>query len=142
MTPEAIDALIERYREGFRRLDAEALADNHVPNGTYESPAHGKLQGRSAIEGVYRYWFTAFPDLTIEFDEIVKDADSVAVFWTFKGTQKGRFFGLPETASGKRVEMKGATLYRLNEHGIQHVQQIFDFTGVLVKAGILKVKPL
>ena len=88
---------------------------------------------------VYRYWFTAFPDLQITWDEALIDGDRAAVFWRFAGTSRGPFFGV--VGAGSRVELRGAAEYRFADGAIQNVRHIYDFSSMLVKTGVLKVKP-
>ncbi len=139
MTRTEIVALFERHRAAFKRQDAEALAADHAAEGTLESPAHGMVTGRAAITEVYRYWFTAFPDLQVTWDEALIDGDCAAVFWTLAGTARGPFFGV--VGAGSRVELRGAAEYRCADGAIQNVRHIYDFSSMLVKTGVLKVKP-
>lgn len=139
MTRQEIEDLLERHKAAFARRDAEGLASQHAPEGTFESPAHGVVRGRPAIEGIYRYWFTAFPDLDLTWDEALVDGPRAVVFWTFAGTTDGVFFGVEKP--GARVEMVGAADYRFADGAIASVRHVFDFTGALVKAGVLKPRP-
>lgn len=134
-----IQDLLDRHQEAFSRRDAEALALQHTEDGTFESPAHGVVRGRSAIEGVYRYWFTAFPDLRLTWEDAVIDGPRAAVFWHFEGTTDGAFFGVEKP--GIRVVMGGAADYHFEDGRILAVRHVFDFTGALIKAGVLKTRP-
>jgi predicted ester cyclase len=139
MTRAEIQHILQQHREGFIRRDPSALASLHVPDGTFESPAAGTVRGRSAIEEVYRYWFSAFPDLVLQWTSEVIEEDRAMFFWTLTGTHSGPFFGLEGT--GARVSTAGAAELRFAEGGIQSVRHVFDFTGVLVAAGVLKARP-
>jgi predicted ester cyclase len=139
MTRSEIDAILERHLASFARRDAKALAADHTPDGTLESPAHGRVAGRDKIQEIYRFWLTAFPDLQFDWDPPIVDGDRVALFWRFSGTVTGPFFG--EAKPGTRVEMQGAAEYRLVPEGIASARHVFDFSGTLVKAGALKVRP-
>jgi len=119
--------------------DAAALAADHTEDGTFESQAAGKVRGREAIKGVYDYWLQAFPDLEFTWREPVIDGDRVAIFWHFRGTLAGEFFG--HAKPGARVEFPGAGEYVASPDGIVSVKHVFDFTGALISAGVLKVKP-
>ena len=55
MTRDEIGALLDRHQEAFTRRDADALAAQHAEDGTFESPAHGVVQGRAKIADIYRY---------------------------------------------------------------------------------------
>jgi predicted ester cyclase len=95
--------------------------------------------GRPEIRKVYRYWLTAFPDMDMTWDAPLVDGDRAAIFWRFSGTVSGEFFG--EVRPGTRVTFAGAAEYRLAPEGILSARHVFDFTGALVTAGVLKVKP-
>jgi predicted ester cyclase len=139
MTRSEIVALLDRHRESFARRDASALAGDHAEEGTFESPAHGVVRGRKGILGVYEYWFEAFPDLVLAWESAVVDEDRAALFWTFDGTTRGPFFGV--TRAGSRVTMIGAADYRFANGEITSVRHVFDFSGMLIRAGVLKTKP-
>ena len=139
MTRREIERILEEHREGFARRDASALAALHLPDGTFESPAAGVVRGREKIEGVYRYWFAAFPDLVLSWTSQVIEGDRAMFFWTLTGTHRGSFFGLE--GSGAKVSTSGAAEFRFAEGGIASVRHVFDFTGVLVAAGVLRARP-
>jgi steroid delta-isomerase-like uncharacterized protein len=140
MNREAIEALLQRHHDAFTARDAAALAGQHTPDGLFESPAAGHIQGRQAIEQVYRYWFDAFPDMRFTWEPPIIDDSQAALFWTFAGTIRGPFFGV--AVPGARVEMNGAAHYRFRDGGIAEARHIFDFSAVLMKAGILKARPV
>lgn len=134
-----IEAFLVRHQESFARRDAKALAADHAIDGTFESPAHGVVKGREAIEGVYRFWFAAFPDLQLTWTDPLVGTDRTTFFWDLAGTATGPFFGMVGT--GARVTMAGAAEYRFVDGLIQSARHIFDFSGMLLKTGALKVKP-
>lgn len=139
MTRGDIERILQEHRDGFARRDPLALAGLHLPDGTFESPAAGVVRGRAAIEGVYRYWFAAFPDLVLSWTSEVIEDDRAMFFWTLAGTHRGPFFGLE--GSGSKVSTAGAADFRFADGGIASVRHVFDFTGVLVAAGVLKARP-
>jgi predicted ester cyclase len=139
MTRAAIEARLADHHLHFERRDADGLAADHAPRGSFTSPAHGTVHGRPAIREVYRYWYGGFPDFTLTWDAPIIEGDQAAVFWHFEGTAVGPFFGM--VAAGSRVVMDGAGWYVFGEEGILSVRHVFDFSGVLVKAGVLKIKP-
>ena len=139
MTRDEILARLDRHRDAFASRDAARLAADHTENGTFESQAVGVVVGRPDIQGVYAYWLKAFPDMEFTWREPVIDGDRAAIFWHFRGTVEGAFFG--SAHPGGRVEFKGAGEYRFSQEGIVSVKHVVDFTGALVAAGVLKVKP-
>jgi steroid delta-isomerase-like uncharacterized protein len=139
MGQNEILALLEQHHAAFARHDAPGLAEQHVADGTFESPAVGLVKGREAIAQVYRYWFTAFPDMHFTWGPPLVDDGRAAVFWTLEGTVDGPFFGVP--TRGTHVKVTGAGLYTFRDGGIASVSHIFDFSAMLMKAGILKARP-
>lgn len=139
MTRDAIIARLSEHQLHFQQRDADALARDHAPRGTFTSPAHGTVRGREGILQIYRYWYNGFPDFTMTWDTPLVDGDSAAIFWHFEGTAAGPFFGM--VSAGSRVVMDGVGWYTFSEEGIVSARHVFDFSGVLVKAGVLKIKP-
>ena len=139
MTRAEIEAFLERHQRSYNSRNAVTLAADHVEDGTFESQAAGLVRGREGIEGVYAYWLKAFPDLGFTWRAPIIEGDRAALFWHFTGTIAGEFFG--QVHPGTRVEFQGAAEYVLSPAGIVSAKHIFDFTGALVSAGVLKVKP-
>jgi predicted ester cyclase len=140
MTRADIDRLLARHQEAFASRSAAALADGHVESGAFHSPAVGTVTGRDEIHKVYDYWLKAFPDLEFAWGPPLIDGERVALFWHFGGTLAGHFFG--EVRPGTRVQFDGAAEYLVSPEGIVSARHVFDFTGALVAAGVLKVKPV
>ena len=139
MQRSEIEAFLARHEDLFAAHDAAGLAAQHAPESVFESPAAGRVEGRASIEQVYRYWFDAFPDMKFTWARPVIEGDRAAFFWSLSGTIKGPFFGVK--VPGTRVEMNGAALYTFRDGQLVFAQHLFDFSALLMKAGVLKVKP-
>jgi uncharacterized protein (TIGR02246 family) len=139
MTREEIFALFTRREAAWRDRDAAALAADHAPDGVVVSPTGGVLEGRAEIERIYRVWFVAFPDLCLTTEDLLVDDDRAALLCRVTGSHSGEFFGMAPT--GRRIEVAGAFIYRLQNHLIVHERRILDFTGLLVQVGVLRAKP-
>ena len=139
MTRAAVDALLARHLQAFASRSAESLAGDHAEQGTFTSPAAGTVTGRAEIRKVYEYWLAAFPDMDFTWGPPIVEGDRVALFWHFGGTVAGQFFG--DVHRGTRVQFDGAAEYVVSPGGIVSARHLFDFTGALVTAGVLRVKP-
>lgn len=139
MTRSMIEERLAEHRAAFEKRDPDALAATHALEGTFESPAVGVVQGRDAIRGVYKYWYDAFPGFVFSWDHALIDPPRASFLWSFSGTAAGPFFG--EARPGSSVAMQGAAEYVFGEEGIESARHVFDFSGALVRAGVLKVKP-
>jgi predicted ester cyclase len=139
MTRMEIDALLARHQQSFASRSAAAIAADHAEHGTFSSPAAGIVTGRHEIQKVYEYWLAAFPDMDFNWTPPIVEGHRVALFWHFAGTVAGQFFG--DVHPGTRVQFDGAGEYVVSPEGIVTARHLFDFTGALVIAGVLKVKP-
>ena len=140
MTRDEIVNLFSRREAAWRNRDAAALAADHHPHGVVVSPTGGVLEGREAIERIYKVWLTAFPDLVFLHEDVIIDDDRVAALCRVAGTHGGEFFGVSPT--GRRVEIAAVFVYRFENDLIVHERRVLDFTGVLVQVGVLRAKPI
>jgi steroid delta-isomerase-like uncharacterized protein len=139
MTRDEIVALFARRDTAWRARDASALAADYAPDAVVVSPTGGVLEGRAEIERIYRMWFDAFPDLEFVSEDLLIDDDRVALLSRVSGTHAGEFFGVG--ATGRRIEVSSAFVYRLDGNYIAHERRVLDFTGLLVQVGVLRAKP-
>jgi uncharacterized protein (TIGR02246 family) len=139
MTRDEILALFARREAAWTVRDAAKLAGDHAPDGVVVSPTGGVLEGRLEIERIYRVWFTAFPDLVFTTEDLIVDESRIALLCRITGSHAGEFFGMQPT--GRRIEVSGAFIYRLQDGLIAHERRILDFTGLLVQVGVLRAKP-
>lgn len=139
MTRDDILALIERRAAAWAARDAAALAATHTADGVVVSPTGGVLEGRDEIQRVYRLWFTAFPDIVTQQEDLVIDGLRVVQLARLSGTHLGDFFGLPPTS--RHVEVEAALMMTVRDGLVTEERRIYDFTGLLVQVGVLKAKP-
>jgi len=140
VTRAELQTTFERYMEIWKRRDPVALAAYHAPDGIVESPMYQTRRGRKEIEDAYRAFFTSFPDATQTVETLVIDPPQVAIFSTINGTHVNEWFGMPGT--NRRIEIRHARLVQIGEDGlIARERRVYDFTGLLVKVGVLRAKP-
>lgn len=106
---------------------------------SFERPAHGKEEMADRLRGI----FAAFPDM--HFPEHmahvhtnVKDREGVLT-WTFTATMSGPLES-PEgrlPATGKRVEVSGATLNRFRDDKLEHFTLYYDVLGMMQQLGLM-----
>ncbi len=98
------------------------------------------VTGRDAIEQTYVSLFRIFPDWSLVFDEpIVDSSGRVAHPCNVTATHRGEFLGVAGT--GKRIKFRGVLLYTLVDGLITEESRLYDFTGLLFQAGVLRAKP-
>src|SRR5688572_27627791 len=119
-----VEELLARQKDAFARRDVDALVALHTLDGTFDSPAYGVVTGREAIRGIYRYWYTAFPDFLLTWEHALIDPPRASYFWSFTGTAAGPFFG--EVKVGSKITMIGAAEAAFSEQGITAIRHVFD----------------
>ena len=139
MTRDDIVAFFHRRQELYDELDAAALAVDYAEDAVIESRFGGVHTGPPAAEHTFRAFFAAFLDCTIKTESLLIDGDRVAQALAVAGTHIGEFMGLPPTR--KPFRFNAVILYELRDRKILHERRIYDFTGLLIQIGMLKVKP-
>jgi predicted ester cyclase len=71
----------------------------------------------------------AFPDVSVEIDELVAEGDRVAVATTFTGTHEGELMGVSPT--GRRVSVTGIDMVRVAGGRIVEHRGLTDIVGLM-----------
>jgi steroid delta-isomerase-like uncharacterized protein len=124
-------------RELVRRLHAALLEarDPAVVDDFFAADfvSHNNPPGfPPGVEGVKRFFATfrdAFPDVSVQIDEIVADGDRVAVATTFTGTHEGELMGVAPT--GRRVSVTGIDIVRVTGGKIVEHRGLTDIVGLM-----------
>jgi steroid delta-isomerase-like uncharacterized protein len=140
MPRDQLVAFIDRHTAAWNRHDPAALAANHAEDGVILSPMFARVEGRPQILASYLALFNVFPDWQLRYFDPTCEANRVAVSFAVSATHKGEFMGLPGT--GRRCEFEGVSLFELDDRLlIREERRVYDFTGLLTRLGVLKVKP-
>lgn len=139
MTRPEMAALFERRVKAFNGHDPSALAALYAQDCVVESPlAASTLKGRQALTKVHESLFAAFPDITWASEHLIIDGEMAAFTGTFSGTYSGGFMGLPP--NGKPIHIPVALICRISDGQIAWERRVYDLTGMLVQAGVLKTR--
>jgi predicted ester cyclase len=124
-------------RELVQRLHT-ALLDSRDPEvvDSFFAPefvSHNNPPGfPPGVEGVKRFFSMfrdAFPDVSVEIDEVVADGDRAAVASTFTGTHEGELMGVAPT--GRRVTVTGIDIVRVAGGKIVEHRGLTDIVGLM-----------
>ena len=136
MTREEIIEMLDRRDEGWGLRDPKILAAPYAEDAVLESPISGTSTGRLEIEGAHERLLKAWSPLEHTREEVLVDGDRVLICFEIRGTHSGEFFRLPPT--GKKFTIRGVHLARLAGRQIVHERRVWDFTGLLIRLGVLK----
>ncbi|HEX9115561.1 MAG TPA: ester cyclase [Anaerolineae bacterium] len=137
MIPELNKSIVNRwYDEVANAGNSEVADDLFVDNYVDHSPPSPSEVWPTGAEGARQSLATyraAFPDLHFIVDHMVAEGDDVAVRYTFEGTHRGPFLGVP--ATGNHVRFTGISLYRILGDKIVESWSEFDLLAVIRQLG-------
>jgi steroid delta-isomerase-like uncharacterized protein len=136
MSPDNKSIVRRLYEEVWnkRKLGVmnELVSPSHALHGPlYTGPAIGPEVYRRQIS----LFVAGFPDLRFAIEDTVAEQDKVVVCWTFSGTHKGEFMGVP--ATDKKVSVDGITIHVLSKGIIMDSYVSLDMWGMMQQLGII-----
>lgn len=117
---------MREYVEAWNDHDTEAI-------GEFLSEACEQYS-RDGLRDIAEAWFTAFPDLTHEIEELVADGDWVLARLTLRGTHRGTFQGIP--ATGNEIEVADHVSTRFERGLIVEHHANADFSTLFEQLGV------
>jgi steroid delta-isomerase-like uncharacterized protein len=128
--------LIRRFYEevwgkGNLLVANEIFAGDYVRHDLRPTTALPGPEGQSKIAADFR---SAFPDLKIEVDLLVAEADLVVARWTMEGTNLGSWGGNEPT--GKHARFSGVNFFRLSKGKVVEIWNHRDDLGLMQQMGI------
>ncbi len=107
-----LDEFAKRYARAWRSQDPESVAAFYAMDGPLSVNDGPPALGRQAIAEVARGFMTAFPDMNVTMDDLVREPQGTAFHWTLTGTNTG------PGGTGKRVRISGYELWQLDTDGL------------------------
>lgn len=104
----ALDRAIESWNSGDYEQYLELYAEDAVLHGYPDG-----VTGREGARVTYAPHWVAFPESTIELEEVIEVQDFLAVRFGYSGTHHGPLG--PHAATGKSFRVTGRTLMRLRD---------------------------
>jgi steroid delta-isomerase-like uncharacterized protein len=130
VTPEENKAIVRRFVEEFKTGGDETVADElRSPLFVNHSAPPGAERGPEGGRQLFRALRTAFPDLSVDIDDMVAEGDKVVTRQTFRGTHRGEWLGIP--ATGRAVQWAVIDIIRLQDGRLVDHWAVADFHGLL-----------
>ena len=114
-----LDAANELVEEDFIELD----------------PLPGQRQGREGLKEVIAMIRAGFPDIDWVIDETVAEGEKVVSRFTWTGTHKGAFLGIPATSN--RVTVHGVVIDRLSAGKMADSRILMDTFSLMQQLGVI-----
>ncbi len=109
---EQLRDFARRYTAAWCSQDPSNVADFFSPDGSLTINDGTPSVGRTAITEAARSFMTAFPDLQVLMDDILKHEDRARYHWTLVGTNTG------PGGSGKSVRLSGFEEWQIGADGL------------------------
>jgi steroid delta-isomerase-like uncharacterized protein len=95
----------------------------------------GQQQGREGLKEVIRAFRTGFPDIHWVIEQMVAEGDKVFSRFTWYGTRRGEFLGVP--ATGRQVSVKGMVVDRVVAGKMAESRLLMDGLSMMRQLGVI-----
>lgn len=129
-------AVIRRFIDEVLNQKRLEVADEIVAEDFVElDPLPGQRQGREGLKEVLAMMSAAFPDIHWAVEEMVGEGEKVVTRFTWTGTHRGTFLGVP--ATGKSVSVKGVVIDRVVGGKMTDSRILMDTMGMMQQLGVV-----
>mgnify|MGYP002077989635 FL=1 len=98
--------------------------------------AHPDIMGIDSARAYYANYVNGFSDIKFTIIDVFGQGDKLVKHWRYQGKHTGTAFGTP--ATGKYVDVEGATLVKMRGGKIAEEQDFFDNYEFMKQLGLLK----
>jgi len=133
MPPQENIAAFQHASLRFKVKDLDgylAMYNNSVIHHGFSSRVRPGLPG---LREHYTRLLNGFPDLRVEIDDIIAEGEKVVHRFTFYGTHRGEFLGIP--ATGKKVSAPGMQMNLFSSGKCIEVWSVHDSFRFLTQIG-------
>jgi steroid delta-isomerase-like uncharacterized protein len=81
-------------------------------------------------------FFSGFPDVTFELRSSFANGTNGGAEWVMRATHTGNLPGMP--ATGKRLEVRGASIFEFADDKIRRCSDYWDMTTLLKQLGLMQ----
>lgn len=98
-------------------------------------PFPGQQPGREGLKAVLGGFLAAFPDMHWLVEEMVAEGEKVVTRFSWTGTHRGEFLGIP--ATGRSVQVKGVVIDRLENSQMADSRILMDTMSLMQQLGVI-----
>src|SRR5258708_14037248 len=106
-------AIVRRlYEEVWNKRKLEIISEVISPSHALQAPnISGSSVGPEAYKRQILLFLAGYSDLRFNIEDMIAEQDKVVACWTFSGTHRGDYRGIP--APNKKVSVAGMTIHHL-----------------------------
>jgi steroid delta-isomerase-like uncharacterized protein len=127
-----VNRFVEEVINQGRLEQADELV---VPDFVELDPLPGQQPGREGLKEVIAQMRAAFPDIHWVLDEMVAEGEKVVSRFTWSGTHRGTFLGVP--ATDRSISVKGVVIDRIVEGKMVDSRILMDGLSMMQQLGAL-----
>jgi steroid delta-isomerase-like uncharacterized protein len=140
MSDESNKEIVRRVLEEFWHNGDESVLDelfatDYVNHELSNPEVRGREEYKQWAKGARAMWNGGLSDWRITIEDLVAEGDKVVKRFVLRGTHTGDLFGVP--ATGKPIEMRGASLYRITNGQVREIYWNYDLYGLAQQIGAL-----
>jgi len=127
---------LEHWAAHWSAHDMNGLLTLFTEDVIHEDVTMGVVnRGRAELRAFGEGFFSGFPDVTFELRSSFADGTSGGAEWVMRGTHRGDLPGMP--ATGKRVEVRGASIFEFAGDRIRRCSDYWDMATFLKQLGLM-----
>ena len=126
-----VDSVIQLWNTGNADVAKQLYSDDALRSDPNQSePTRGSREIARYVAEVR----AGYPDFKLEINDKVFEANRLVTHWTCTGTHNGEFQGIP--ATGKRINIRGLALARIENGKVAEEHVYFDRLTMLEQLGV------
>ena len=123
------------WDEIINKRKLEMFSDSNFTKEVVMHASPKDAVGIDSARAYYANYLTGFSDIRFTIIDVFGMGNKLVKHWNFKGTHTGLFFGIP--ATGKKVDIEGVTLVRMENGKIAEEQDFFDNLEFMQQLGLI-----
>jgi steroid delta-isomerase-like uncharacterized protein len=129
-------AIIRRFIDDVINHGRYEVCDDIVAEDFLElDPLPGQREGREGLKEIIATLRSAFPDIHWVTHETISSGEKVVTRFTWTGTHRGDFLGIP--ATGRPVTVKGIVIDRVVNSRMTDSRILMDTFGMMTQLGVI-----
>jgi steroid delta-isomerase-like uncharacterized protein len=126
----------EQYIKEFLQEGDESAADKYIDaNVVTHDGMPDQAPGLDGVKQTFKSLRDAFPDMTVNVEDIIAENDKVVGRFVVSGTNTGNFMGMP--ATGKKFTYDEIVIVRFKDGKIVEHWAEMDSLGMMQQLGIM-----
>ncbi len=130
-------AIVRRlYEEVWNKRKLDLISEIISPSHALHAPnISGSSLGPEAYKRQILLFLAGYSDLRFNIEDMIAEQDKVVACWTFSGTHRGDYMGIP--ATNKKVSVDGMTIHHVAGGKIMDSYSNWDALGMMQQLGVV-----